>query len=144
MVLRATAVSVVLLIAPVLSANDLAAQQIRVSPDASATPVACRGDNIRFRMGEGGDVATFPVVSGVLPDTPAELAGLRPGDMIVDVDGRDSRQPAQRQFAPGDSIVLGVDREGQALQLVLFFGQMVEVETSEGPKRVCRPVARKP
>lgn len=64
---------------------------------------------------EGG-VVVLDVVSG----GPAEAAGLRPGDVIVTMDGRDVRSledflASLRRHEPGDRVEVGVVRDGQPL-----------------------------
>jgi S1-C subfamily serine protease len=60
------------------------------------------------------------VVGGVLPQTPAETAGLNPGDVITSVDGQRLGSPASlsallRRHHPGDTVQLQwVDGSGQA------------------------------
>lgn len=63
-------------------------------------------------------VAVLQVIAG----SPAERAGLRPGDMIVSLDGVPLRSPADLQRmlsrAPvGSTVVLGVVRQGRLLTL---------------------------
>ena len=57
-----------------------------------------------------------------MPDTPAQAAGLEPGDLLLAIDGeeiRDLRHYAGilRERSPGDRIEIRVDRDGQELTL---------------------------
>ena len=66
----------------------------------------------------------FIKVGDVMPDSPAERAGLRPGDHIVGVNGRALITPAPydeayAQGKPGDHIELTVEREGEAAPIGL-------------------------
>src|ERR1700752_538182 len=58
-------------------------------------------------------------VSDVVPDSPAEHAGLRAGDRIIRVDGQalTTSRPFDRAYAlgkPGDAVLFTVQREGEA------------------------------
>jgi S1-C subfamily serine protease len=51
------------------------------------------------------------IVSGVVPGGPAATAGLRPGDVVLSVDGQPTRSPedflaALRPHKPGDTVTL--------------------------------------
>lgn len=63
-------------------------------------------------------------VEDVLPGSPAELAGLRPGDSIIGVNGQrlDTSAPFDRAWGrghPGDAVELTIARPGSAHPLVL-------------------------
>jgi hypothetical protein len=61
-------------------------------------------------------------VSGVRPNSPADEAGIRPGDVLLALDGRDiySSQDVTRMVArhvPGEAVRLDVDRNGRSDEL---------------------------
>jgi putative serine protease PepD len=58
------------------------------------------------------------VVKEVAPDTPADRAGMRSGDVIVSIGGRtvgswEQLRPAIRENRPGDSVDVVVERDGE-------------------------------
>lgn len=64
------------------------------------------------------------IVTSVRPDTPAEQAGLRPGDHIVTINGQrfDTLEPFYNVVArgqPGDVVTLSVERPGAATPVTL-------------------------
>ncbi|MGB9724065.1 MAG: S1C family serine protease [Chloroflexia bacterium] len=70
-------------------------------------------------------------VERVLPDTPAEEAGLRPGDVIVAVNGE--RITPERSLAdllaryrPGDTVTLTVRRDNERLEIQVRLGEHPE------------------
>ncbi len=65
-----------------------------------------------YRSASGQWVAReYPKVAKVKPASAAARAGVREGDVIVFVDGRDSRQlPVFRGLRPGSTIVLRIRR----------------------------------
>jgi len=53
----------------------------------------------------------YPVVKDVTPDSPASEAGVRSGDVIVSVNGRDGRSPPLfNNVRPEEPVVLRVRR----------------------------------
>jgi serine protease Do len=85
-----------------------------------------------YRMAD----AKGAVISDVTNDSPADKAGLEPGDVVVEVDGRQvednndlSRYIASR--APGTNVRLKVLREGAEKNISLTLGTFPE-ETAEG------------
>jgi S1-C subfamily serine protease len=71
------------------------------------------------------------LVEEVLPGTPAERAGLRPGDVITAVDGQEigPRLPLSalvQKYQPGDRVKLTVRRDGGELLYM-------EVRLAENP-----------
>ncbi|MFC5238258.1 S1C family serine protease [Pseudonocardia zijingensis] len=67
------------------------------------------------------------IVAATVPGGPAAIAGLRPGDLILAVDGEPTRRPedfigALRRRAPGDTITLsihGLDGQQRSAQVTL-------------------------
>ena len=81
-------------------------------------------------------------VSDVVPNSPAEHAGLRAGDRIIGVNGRPltSSAPFDQAYArgkPGDAVVFTVEREGQATPVEIhgIFRASIEEGPAEGLAR---------
>lgn len=69
----------------------------------SGSPVVLADGSVRF--------AEPPVITEVAPGSPAALVGLQPGDQIVEVNGRDGRDPTVlRARAAGQEFVLRIRR----------------------------------
>jgi S1-C subfamily serine protease len=67
------------------------------------------------------------VVTEVVPDSPAEEAGLQEGDVIVSLNGeeaidRETLIEAIRQFAAGESVTLGIQRDSEQLEIEITLG----------------------
>jgi regulator of sigma E protease len=84
------------------------------------TPVS--SPNSRFEIGEIGVLPDIhPVVPRVNPGEPAERAGIRPGDVIVAVDGARVTLPSHLTQIisknPEKTVTITVEREGRRLDL---------------------------
>ena len=66
----------------------------------------------------GVDQRGGAVIARVVPDTPAEEAGIQPGDVVVSVNGEPVETSSQLRLAiglmaPGDKVKLGIIRDGE-------------------------------
>jgi serine protease Do len=89
---------------------------------AALTPV-----NQRQGLQAGLPAGRGVFVTGVTPNTPAAAAGLRPGDLILKVDGRPVRQPEEvaaimAEMPNGRSVRIGVLRDGDVSNMSLVSG----------------------
>jgi regulator of sigma E protease len=79
---------------------------------------------LTFVLYQGADVAIFAeqgaVVGSVVPDTPAERIGLRPGDRIVSVDGRRvntwDEMSLEILTRGGRTVLLEFERDGERIE----------------------------
>lgn len=93
------------------------------APPAAERPTM---PEVRVRFGirpaDYDDTGAGVAVGGVSPGSPAEAAGLRPGDRITHWNGRpladiDAWIDALARQAPGDVVILGVLRDGAPIEL---------------------------
>lgn len=69
------------------------------------------------------------LISQVQPGSPAERAGLAPGDVILSIDGKRVEDSRDVQFriaaiAPGTKVKLGIFRDGRELEMVATLAEM--------------------
>jgi serine protease Do len=80
-------------------------------------------------MNEDGRVE----IGGVDPDSPAELAKLREGDVILKLDDKDIANPDQlgrevRKRKPGQTVTLEIERDGKPMGVKVKLGEFPEDE----------------
>jgi len=77
------------------------------------------------------------VVVDIQPDSPAEKAGLRQGDVITGIDGRPTLSSNElrltvSQMLPGTSVAISVVRDGEAKELSVTLGRLEESTNFSG------------
>jgi len=77
------------------------------------------------------------VISRVMADSAAESAGIRPGDVVVSLDGKAIGGSAELrnrigQMRPGQKVELGIVRKGKRLDLKVTLGETEEPRASLG------------
>jgi S1-C subfamily serine protease len=85
-------------------------------------PRVYTGLDLAFSASVGSDMAVspaHPVVRGVEPGSPAQLAGIVAGDVITEVDGRDSREEGALWLRPGIRHTLRVRSGDQEREVLL-------------------------
>ncbi len=90
------------------------------------------------RVEDGADGARVLLV---LPDSPADRAGLRVGDVIQAVDGaavgrRQTLSTLLARYAPGDPVALTVLRRGETINLPVTLGEAPVEATPVAPMQV--------
>lgn len=109
-------------------APGLVAPQVAAAQEAISTPSTRNGPSVGFSYGAAGGVyrnragdwesREYPTVQRLQDGSPAARAGVRAGDVIISVDGRDSRRlPVFRGLQHGQVLVLRV-RRGDAERVI--------------------------
>jgi Do/DeqQ family serine protease len=88
-----------------------------------------------FRLGstEGA------IIGGVLRNGPADKAGVKPGDVLLAIEGRPVTDPqsvlnVMAALAPGSSAKLKLRRQGQDLELAVTVGRRPKPQARPGPE----------
>lgn len=105
------------------------ASQVAVAP----SPRGWIGISYEFQTTRDGNrVVTLNRVTDVMDGSPAARAGVRPGDVLVSVNGMDWNQAhanAIQGLRPGDQLRLVVEREGRRQELHVTAGSRPSDET---------------
>jgi serine protease Do len=109
-------IAVVGLVALALVLAPSAYGQARERPDRSLMMLAGRGAQIGVRIADGPTDGV--VIEEVQPDSPAEKAGLKPSDVIVEFGGEHVRSARQfgrlvQETPPGRPVKATITRDGQ-------------------------------
>jgi S1-C subfamily serine protease len=81
----------------------------------------------KYLLAQGGRASV--TVADVIDSSPANRAGLRPGDQILGYDGKrvfsmDELKSMAFSGDPGEDVIVDIERDGQRMQLVLPRGPM--------------------
>ena len=112
---------------PINTAKQIVAQLLEARPQAYLGIVGTtvtRALVVRFNL----PVDRGVLVVSVAPGSPAERAGLRPGDIIVRFDGQEvarasDLEQALRQRQPGDRVEIVINREGAERSITVTLGE---------------------
>ena len=122
------------------------AAQTTGSPGASR-PIGCRGttsetSSITLTRADGEPVVfpSYPTIETVQPGSPAERAGMRPGDLVALQNGHDLIADPPPPALAGDTVQFQVWRGDQRLTLTVVLGRWDPAEETPGVERVCRPL----
>jgi Tol biopolymer transport system component len=116
--------------------NGIEARPAPLTLERATAPPPVRGDARSFGASLGtvpdyaglGEGKTGVLLAGVRADGPAEKAGMRRGDILVELDGREIRDINDfvfvlRRARPGERATAVVLREGQRVPLEVVFGE---------------------
>lgn len=84
----------------------------------------------------GLDSVAGVVISGIVPNGPADEAGLEPGDVLIKVDGRTIRDARAvmtdiAAISPGTQLPLSLVRNGERMDVTLEVGERPTAETRQ-------------
>lgn len=125
-----------LLAALLLTSRAAAAQTIQLAEPRAGT--ICQGYSFEITTSSLFGIHDYPLVTEVGAGSPAARAGLRVGDRLVSVNGRDQLRDdtPPRRPAPGDSLRLVVRRGQEELPLLMIVG---ELRPDAAGRLVCDP-----
>jgi len=108
--------------------SEVAAQTSRANP-ARIAPIASAGCSgvswARVRTAEGD---AYPVVTHVDNSSPADKGGIKEGDIILAVNGRDAREEDNWfNAAPGEEVTVRVQRADKIRDVKLNAGRVFEM-----------------
>jgi serine protease Do len=88
----------------------------------------------QFGLNQGGGV----LIGDVSPDTPAAKAGLKKGDVVLELNGQPIEAANQlqvqiSQMAPGSSAKMKIWRDGKSQDVTVNLGELPEQAEKEGP-----------
>lgn len=92
------------------------------APAPRRRPRVYTGLDIAFAASVGSDMAVtpaYPVVRAVEPSSPGQQAGIAAGDVITEVNGRDSREEGALWFQPSVRYTLRVRTGDQEREVLL-------------------------
>jgi carboxyl-terminal processing protease len=99
------------------------AQYKRLHDSLAGTPFTGIGIYLEFR-------SDYPVITGVIPGTPAEKAGIRPDDVILKIDGKDARgltsdqASAEIRGPEGSTVTLTIQRGDRQQEIKVTRGKI--------------------
>ncbi|HET6372449.1 MAG TPA: PDZ domain-containing protein [Candidatus Polarisedimenticolia bacterium] len=111
------------------------AQVAHAAPPAPPAPETPEPDEGRGSRGRGPRGAWLGIIMSdegrvdeVMDDSPAEAAGLKRGDRIIELDGKEIEdasdvRSAVRRLEPGDTLKIRVDRDGSEKTLTATVGE---------------------
>jgi S1-C subfamily serine protease len=84
-------------------------------------------------VGIGQNESGQTVIGSIDPDSPAELAKLQPGDLVLKIGDRDVSSPDVlaaeiRKKKPGQDVALKIERDGKPMDFKVKLGEMAENE----------------
>ncbi|MFP5308101.1 MAG: S1C family serine protease [Actinomycetes bacterium] len=114
---------------PIATVRDIATQLVETG-EVRAGFLGVSGQDVDPQVAElyGLPVTSGAVLAEVVPGSPADEAGLRRGDIVVGVDGRDVGSMAElaglvSRTRPGETVTIDVVRDGEEVSLDVTLGE---------------------
>ena len=90
--------------------------------------IGIQGQNTYETLDDGSIILSGALISAIVPGTGAETAGLRPGDVIVGINGTEIRTMtdvivAIRRYRVDDEVEFRVQRDGEPMMLTVVLGE---------------------